>query len=45
MQIGLEGQKTVRSKYNVERFTSDWENLFHKVIKTRIYEQTDSVYQ
>ncbi|MBA4167342.1 MAG: glycosyltransferase family 4 protein [Chitinophagaceae bacterium] len=44
-RIGMEGQKTVRLKYNIERFTADWEKLFHKVIKTRTYEQADSIYQ
>lgn len=44
-QLGLEGQKTVQEKYNVERFTADWEQIFRRVIKNRTYEKADSVYQ
>ena len=45
IKIGAAGQRTVKAKYNVERFTKDWEKLFHQVIQSRTYEQTDSLYQ
>lgn len=45
LKIGQEGQKTVRAKYNIKRFTDDWEKLFHHVIEMRMYEQTNCLYQ
>jgi glycosyltransferase involved in cell wall biosynthesis len=45
ISIGKEGQKTVRERYNIDRFTGDWENLFRHVIKTKSHEQTNSIHQ
>jgi hypothetical protein len=31
--IGMEGRRTALERFNIQRFTSDWENLIHSVIK------------
>jgi glycosyltransferase involved in cell wall biosynthesis len=43
--IGKDGQGTALSKFNIERFTHDWEQVFRSVIKNEKYEKADSVYQ
>jgi hypothetical protein len=42
--IGAGGQKIAQSRFNIERFTRDWEKLITRVIKTSIYEQENSIY-
>jgi len=44
-RIGKAGQRTVRSRYNIERFSADWEKLLHYVIKTRNHEESYRIYQ
>lgn len=43
--IGKEGQRTALDKFNIERFTRDWEEVLRSVIKNEKYEKTGSVYQ
>jgi glycosyltransferase involved in cell wall biosynthesis len=43
--IGKEGQRTALDRFNIERFTRDWEQVFRSVIKNESYEKADSVYQ
>jgi len=47
-EIGNEGKKTAQEKFNIQRFTNDWEVLFEKVMisskfNTSIYEK-NSIY-
>lgn len=44
-RIGQAGQRTVRERFNIQRFVKDWEELFRSVIKSKRYEQADSLYQ
>jgi glycosyltransferase involved in cell wall biosynthesis len=44
-RIGAAGRQTALERFNVRRFTDDWESVFRTVTKTRIYEKTDSIYQ
>ena len=32
-QLGIEGKKTAMDRFNIERFTSEWKNLFEKLIR------------
>ncbi|MEX6689784.1 glycosyltransferase family 4 protein [Danxiaibacter flavus] len=46
-KIGLAGKQTVEQKYNINRFTKDWETLFHFVIdntKSSNHEKKISIY-
>jgi glycosyltransferase involved in cell wall biosynthesis len=43
--MGKEGQRTARSRFNINRFIKDWEELFTTVIKSNTHEKTDSLYQ
>lgn len=43
--IGKAGEQTVKERFNIERFTSDWEKVFRSVIKRNVYEETNSLYQ
>ncbi len=43
--IGRAGQHTVRSRFNIQRFIRDWEQTFKTMVKTNVYEQTNSFYQ
>lgn len=43
--IGQEGQHTALEKFNIQRFNSDWDNVFRYVTKNSKYEKANSVYQ
>jgi glycosyltransferase involved in cell wall biosynthesis len=45
VQIGKQGQTTALDRFNIKRFTSDWEEVFRSVIKNKTYEETNSIYQ
>ena len=32
-QLGRDGRKTARERFNIERFTTEWKNIFQQVIK------------
>jgi glycosyltransferase involved in cell wall biosynthesis len=44
-EIGERGRETVRSRFNIQRFTRDWELIFRSLIKREVYEERDSIYQ
>ena len=45
VSIGKAGQHTAHTRFNIQRFTKDWEDVFTTAIKTNTYEQTNSLYQ
>lgn len=45
ISIGNEGRRTALERFNIQRFTSDWENVFRYATKNSKYEKTNSVYQ
>jgi hypothetical protein len=44
-KLGSAGRQTALTRFNVRRFTDDWESVFRTVTKTGIYEKTNSLYQ
>lgn len=44
VEMGKLGQATANERFNIQRFTRDWENVFRSVIKNKRYEKADSVY-
>jgi hypothetical protein len=44
-RIGNAGLKTARLRFNINRFVSDWEEVFRLVTEKKTYEQTNSLYQ
>jgi hypothetical protein len=43
--IGEAARQTAEHRFNISRFISDWNDVFGFVIKTKNYEQANSVYQ
>jgi hypothetical protein len=44
-RLGQAGRQTALARFNVRRFTEDWESVFRTETKTGIYEKADSIYQ
>src|SRR5690606_15920814 len=47
--VGLAGRSVVEQRFSIDRFTKDWEDVFHYMIanhnKNTVYEKKYSVYQ
>jgi glycosyltransferase involved in cell wall biosynthesis len=44
-RIGAAGRETAIKRFNISRFTKDWEMVFRSVIKNNVYEQANSFHQ
>ena len=44
-RIGAAGRETALKRFNINRFTKDWEIVFRSVIKNKVYEQANSFHQ
>jgi hypothetical protein len=44
-RIGAAGRETATKRFNISRFTKDWEIVFRSVIKNKDYEQANSFHQ
>jgi hypothetical protein len=47
VSLGEEGKNVAEKRFNIQRFTKDWEETFKTAIKSKakMYDQTNSIYQ
>jgi hypothetical protein len=47
MEMGRQAAATVQERFGIQRFTRDWEAVFHYAINlnSRTYEKADRIYQ